>query len=145
MFCEKCGNEIKDGAKFCEKCGAAIETKKAPVQNDINATQKPKSVGRRMVILGIIAAIVIILVVVIILVKRIGKDDVASEPVELNTSTETMLDDLTGELPEIAPDSDEEYEALFDKLEYLTLGDEAENDGVTVEDDLAAENTADTD
>jgi len=24
MFCPKCGNEIKDGAKFCAKCGWAV-------------------------------------------------------------------------------------------------------------------------
>ncbi len=24
MFCQKCGNEIKDGAKFCDKCGTAV-------------------------------------------------------------------------------------------------------------------------
>lgn len=25
MFCEKCGNKIKDGAKFCGKCGTKVE------------------------------------------------------------------------------------------------------------------------
>ena len=24
MFCKKCGNEVKDGAKFCGKCGWAV-------------------------------------------------------------------------------------------------------------------------
>jgi predicted nucleic acid-binding Zn-ribbon protein len=26
MFCAKCGNEVKDGAKFCGKCGCAVPT-----------------------------------------------------------------------------------------------------------------------
>lgn len=29
MFCPKCGNELKDGAKFCTKCGTKIEGNKA--------------------------------------------------------------------------------------------------------------------
>lgn len=31
MFCEKCGNKLKDGDKFCEKCGTPV--KNAPVHN----------------------------------------------------------------------------------------------------------------
>ena len=26
MFCNKCGNELNDGAKFCPKCGASFQT-----------------------------------------------------------------------------------------------------------------------
>lgn len=25
MFCEQCGNEVKEGARFCNKCGAPIQ------------------------------------------------------------------------------------------------------------------------
>lgn len=27
MFCQKCGKELRDGAKFCSKCGIAVEQK----------------------------------------------------------------------------------------------------------------------
>ncbi|MDR2596772.1 MAG: zinc ribbon domain-containing protein [Treponema sp.] len=30
MFCVKCGNEVKDGAKFCAKCGMAVNTATMP-------------------------------------------------------------------------------------------------------------------
>ena len=25
MFCEKCGSELKENARFCEKCGAPVK------------------------------------------------------------------------------------------------------------------------
>ena len=28
MKCQKCGSELRDGAKFCDNCGAAVEIKK---------------------------------------------------------------------------------------------------------------------
>lgn len=37
MFCEKCGNNLTEGATFCEKCGAPVGGKKAGVSaNPIN-------------------------------------------------------------------------------------------------------------
>ena len=30
MFCPKCGNEVKDGAKFCAKCGWAVPVTAVP-------------------------------------------------------------------------------------------------------------------
>lgn len=36
MFCNKCGNELREDAKFCDKCGAAVENA-APV----NTQQRP--------------------------------------------------------------------------------------------------------
>lgn len=26
MFCQKCGNQLEENAKFCPKCGAGVET-----------------------------------------------------------------------------------------------------------------------
>lgn len=99
----------------------------------------------KIVIFGVIAVIIIIVAVTIVLAKRSGKEDASSETVESDTSieTETMAEDEISELPELAPDSEEEYEAFLDKLEYLTLGDEAENDGATVEEDFVAEDAGD--
>ena len=30
-YCNNCGNELKDGAKFCEHCGAPVDVAKEPV------------------------------------------------------------------------------------------------------------------
>lgn len=35
MFCNKCGNELKEGAKFCSKCGAAINLEDANNSNAV--------------------------------------------------------------------------------------------------------------
>ena len=34
MFCEKCGKENPDSAKFCEGCGSAMETVEVPVETE---------------------------------------------------------------------------------------------------------------
>lgn len=48
MYCEKCGNEIKDNEQFCEKCGTKVnkilKTREDEMQNNAekNNTKKPK-------------------------------------------------------------------------------------------------------
>ena len=42
MFCQKCGNEIKDGAKFCDKCGTAVNCEQNITVDSANiGTPKP--------------------------------------------------------------------------------------------------------
>lgn len=43
MFCNNCGNQLPDGAKFCNVCGAAIQTpvSKAPVTQQPQVPQEP--------------------------------------------------------------------------------------------------------
>lgn len=36
MFCSKCGNEIKEGARFCPKCGAPTDVTQTFVKNEGN-------------------------------------------------------------------------------------------------------------
>ena len=33
MFCKKCGNPLKEGAKFCGACGTVVQTQAAPASN----------------------------------------------------------------------------------------------------------------
>jgi len=41
-YCQSCGNELSEGAKFCTKCGAAVEPNQEP---EVTATQAvPESV-----------------------------------------------------------------------------------------------------
>lgn len=145
MFCEKCGNKLKEGAKFCEECGAAIEMKEVLNQKKENVTERSKSAGRKIVIITVIALIVIVSVVIIVLVKRNGKENMPSESVEPTTSVGTeMADfDVTSELPALTPDSEEEYEAFFDKLEFLTLGDEPADDSESSEGNFETEDIGD--
>ena len=41
MFCENCGNEIKEGEKFCGKCGKSIE--QGEVKNNVSSEKKTKN------------------------------------------------------------------------------------------------------
>jgi hypothetical protein len=43
MFCQKCGKEIKEGAKFCPSCGAASDG------SDLSGGAKPKS-GKKKIL-----------------------------------------------------------------------------------------------
>ena len=47
MFCEHCGKELLDNAKFCTSCGAPAPQKAepytAPIRNDISAAPQPYS------------------------------------------------------------------------------------------------------
>lgn len=73
MFCTKCGNKLKDGAKFCDKCGTPVQLK-SEVQDDNkiieqhyeeenNAIKKFKNKNSIIVILGCIAFIVAVIIV----------------------------------------------------------------------------------
>lgn len=53
MFCDKCGNQLRDGAKFCHKCGASVselenyqnnasQSQAQPVQQAQSVNQTPK-------------------------------------------------------------------------------------------------------
>jgi hypothetical protein len=51
MFCNKCGNEIKDSAKFCTKCGITTLP--------ISASAKTRNSHKRKWLIGIIVVIII--------------------------------------------------------------------------------------
>lgn len=89
-----------------------------------------KSFGRKPMGFVVIEVILMIALVILTLTGCSGKEDPVP-PTDEGT---------TAALPELAPESDEEYEAFLDKLEYLTLGDETEE--TAANDDSA--DTADT-
>lgn len=62
MFCEKCGNEIKEGEKFCGKCGSTIGQgeNKNTVISDVKSDNNQSSPLIK-IILYIIAIIVVIM------------------------------------------------------------------------------------
>lgn len=62
MFCEKCGNEIKEGEKFCGKCGKSIEQGEEKI-NVSNERKIESNQGAPLIrlVLYIVAIIVIIM------------------------------------------------------------------------------------
>ena len=46
MFCEKCGKELQEGAKFCEGCGAPTQNAPAEVKAPVQEEVKPAPVEK---------------------------------------------------------------------------------------------------
>jgi uncharacterized membrane protein YvbJ len=46
MFCEKCGNELADGAKFCSRCGKSL-TSDIPVLTDSKISDEVRKSYRK--------------------------------------------------------------------------------------------------
>jgi hypothetical protein len=55
MFCFKCGNEVKDGAKFCANCGQAVND--APKENAA-PTNQPQAEDKGLALIGLILGVV---------------------------------------------------------------------------------------
>lgn len=91
MFCNKCGNQISDSAKFCTQCGNVIDyaiTKNVNNQTNItefnqisydaskNATKKIEKKSKLSVGIGIAAVVVIIMIVIaVVILIPLLKDD----------------------------------------------------------------------
>lgn len=64
MFCTKCGNRIKDGAKFCDYCGNAIAVEKSGI--NVSTTVSDKKVNKRLpIVLGVCVVVIILIAIVI--------------------------------------------------------------------------------
>ena len=78
-FCEKCGNQIKDGDRFCEHCGAEIKplpmTSVNEKSTDIKSDKKSKK--KLVVIISVVSAIAIVLAVcaIVLLPKMFGNNN----------------------------------------------------------------------
>lgn len=61
MYCDKCGNEIKEGEEFCNKCGNSIENeKKEEVSNSNQHSNNSENIlkSKKVLILSIIVFII---------------------------------------------------------------------------------------
>ena len=59
MFCQKCGNELKDDATFCNKCGAKVDS----ANHNISVSQESNKKPSPMMIGIIVVAVLLILIV----------------------------------------------------------------------------------
>jgi len=59
MFCQKCGNELKDDATFCNKCGAKVDSANHKISVSQESNKKPSP----MMIGIIVVAVLLILIV----------------------------------------------------------------------------------
>lgn len=90
-FCQNCGKELLEGAKFCEFCGAKIEASEDKLDTDsvqevknVDATQKQPSFAEKTIIkipkvnlfskkiIGVVAAAVIVIVLSVVVFSNNG-------------------------------------------------------------------------
>lgn len=67
MYCNKCGNEIKEGAKFCNSCGSHVNNTSADMisqnmQSDAETKPVKKSSGYKKFLIGTLVVIALIFV-----------------------------------------------------------------------------------
>ena len=127
MYCNECGKELKDGAKFCGYCGTKLEQKIEEEQPKGNISKKQKEKGKKKTIIIISCILLTIALIVGILIYFNNKEerninieeshqdsgnneDIIMYEWEKFGATETELENLTG------AEIDEKYEyILYDK------------------------------
>lgn len=136
MFCEKCGTEIPDNAKFCEKCGALVEPE---LQGHTEGVSYKK-----WILGGIIGGVAVVAVVVAMLFatgilgskretlqtstggggkQNTGVSEATSQPTEQPTATPVITSSPIPEPTETPMESEE-----TDIDDSQILGDEPESE-----------------
>ena len=144
MFCRKCGQEIKEGAKFCVKCGTQVSGD-APFSQNIDAVPAPKKEqaapkvqpqekkkSGKGLIIALFCVILILLGIVVALVVYYF----SQSPNESNARWE-VEERQNRDIDEDEDDEDEEDDADEDDED-----DEDEYTGRAAREDVAATETA---
>lgn len=116
MFCNHCGNPLKEGERFCTKCGKPVSvTPAVPPQNvKVNAKDDTKSSVAGKVILVILGIIILGLIIAIGIVVGSRMKEAGREPVDKieESSQKHMRDESADEeSPEEDPQKTEEKAA----------------------------------
>ncbi|MBQ1367462.1 MAG: zinc-ribbon domain-containing protein [Firmicutes bacterium] len=84
MFCNHCGNPLKEGERFCTKCGKPVSvTPAVPPQNvKVNAKDDTKSSAAGKVILAVLGVIILGLIIAIGIVAGSRMKEAGREPVD---------------------------------------------------------------
>lgn len=84
MFCNHCGNPLKEGERFCTKCGKPVSvTPAVPPQNvKVNAKDDTKSSAAGKVILAVLGVIILGLIIAIGIVAGSKMKEAGREPVD---------------------------------------------------------------
>ena len=59
MYCEHCGKELHDGAKFCHVCGTPVKTAVQPIENAPGGKRTPVADKKTMAIIAVLAVIIL--------------------------------------------------------------------------------------
>lgn len=65
MFCENCGKQIDDDAKFCEYCGSAISEKMETVEKTTATVSVTKRSKKKPIIIVIVSAVILFIAAIV--------------------------------------------------------------------------------
>ncbi|MCR4605628.1 MAG: zinc ribbon domain-containing protein [Eubacterium sp.] len=90
MFCEKCGNQIPDGAEFCPNCGMKITVEPSGVKTPFFKSWKFWVVFASTAVVAVVSTVIIILVLS-------NKNDAKSVPMVKNVEQQRTSDEKKNE------------------------------------------------
>lgn len=116
MFCNHCGNPLKEGERFCTKCGKPVSvTPAVPPQNvKVNAKDDTKSSAAGKVILAVLGVIILGLIIAIGIVAGSRMKEAGREPVnkaEESSQKHSREESADEESPEEDPQKTEDTAA----------------------------------
>ena len=71
MYCQKCGNQMPDNARFCSKCGTQTGVHAAPIQTASAAPRKEKKPIPAKAI-GVAAVAVVVILAAVLIIPMLG-------------------------------------------------------------------------
>lgn len=71
MYCQKCGNQMPDNARFCSKCGTQTGVHAAPIQTASAAPRKEKKAVPAKAI-GVAAVAVVVILAAVLIIPMLG-------------------------------------------------------------------------
>ena len=85
MFCQNCGKQVENDAKFCEFCGSTLKKEQA------SQNAEPKKKSSAPLIIGLVTTfLVIAIAAVVLIIVFVNKDD--KKPDKDNKATEVMTE-----------------------------------------------------
>ena len=117
MFCEKCGNQLRDEAKFCQKCGAAVvnsdsedsmeKSDPEPIERCEERRSKSCNTRKRLLIIGVSVTLFVSALTVCVVFFFFNRHE--SAPEQSNQKHEDGLKNLPTTVKEYSDEIDQEY------------------------------------
>lgn len=138
MFCEKCGSELPDNARFCAKCGAKVVSAQAAGEKE-QVNRAVKTINDEKVIVierhkgkmmaGIALGVIAVIMVVALAFMKIGKDngfDITGTETDTDVASLHLYDVTLDEIDiyaEKRQPNTRDFSLLWDKSLFYTLED----------------------
>ena len=110
MFCNKCGNEIKEGDKFCSKCGNEVKEK----NNKHRSSKKEK-------IIFIVGMLIFIIIIIIYIIGGEDKKDISNTVI--TNINNNLISEQQAQVEEVKNEIYGYFNDNRERITYTTLYD----------------------